>query len=162
MRTPSSPYRRTAFIAAKRIRVLVSSKEITSFESGPLSAFIKDLGQRLADKSLCQIIKEIYFAAGHSGPARKESGYSNGRKQAEHVKLMNFIRDELNGNRNWRKGNGRPRAEADIRAYLLEHPDASKAAVIRGTGKDKKTVYKYYEAAKRDAEMQLDCSADKV
>lgn len=93
---------------------------------------------------------------------RIERNKRNGRKQAEHVKLMNFIRDELNGNRNWRQGNGRPSAEADIRAYLLEHPDASKAAVIRGTGKDKKTVYKYYEAAKRDAEMQLDCSADKV
>ena len=51
----------------------------------------------------------------------------------------------------WRNKNGRPSVEGVIRAYLLEHPTASKAEVIRGTGKDKKTVYKYYEAAKQDA-----------
>ena len=84
-----------------------------------------------------------------------ERNKRNGRKRADHVKLMNFVRDELNGNKDWRKGNGRPKgsgtAEAAIRAFLLEHPTASKAEVIRGTGKDKKTVYKYYEAAKQDA-----------
>lgn len=93
---------------------------------------------------------------------RIERNKRNGRRQVEHLRRTRAVQliDYPNGE--WRNKNGRPSAEADIRAYLLEYPDASKAAVIRGTGKDKKTVYKYYEAAKRDAEMQLDCSADKV
>ena len=72
----------------------------------------------------------------------------NGRQQIQHMEIMRAIQGVINPD--WRQGNGRPNAEADIRVYLLEHPTASKAAVIRGTGKDKKTVYKYYDVIKRD------------
>lgn len=40
---------------------------------------------------------------------------------------------------------GRPTAEQTIRAYLQEHPDSSKADVIRGTGLTKPTVYKWWK-----------------
>ena len=32
----------------------------------------------------------------------------NGRRRAEHIKLMNFVRDEINGNRDWRNTEDRP------------------------------------------------------
>lgn len=84
----------------------------------------------------------------HLTELRIERNKRNGRKRAEHIKLMNFVRDEINGNKDWRNKNGRPSAEKQIIAYLREHPDATKAEVIRGTGLSKPTVYKHYEAAK--------------
>ena len=82
-----------------------------------------------------------------------ERNKRNGRKQAQHMEVMRAIQSVVNPD--WRNMKGRPKgsgtAEAAIRAFLLEHPTASKAEVVRGTGKDKKTVYKYYEAAKQDA-----------
>lgn len=82
---------------------------------------------------------------------RIERNKRNGRKQNVHMKIVSSTRDILYPEGEWRNRKGRPSAEAAIRAFLLEHPTASKAEVIRGTGKDKKTVYKYYEAAKQDA-----------
>ena len=35
---------------------------------------------------------------------------------------------------------------------MRENPEAKKCDVIRGTGLDKKTVYKHYEAAKEKAQ----------
>jgi len=69
----------------------------------------------------------------------------NGRKQSEHVKLMNFIRDEINQNLHWRNENGRPSKEIEVFKYLCDHPTATKAEVIRGTGLSRPTVYKYYD-----------------
>lgn len=86
-----------------------------------------------------------------------ERNKRNGRKQAQHMEVMRAIQSVVNPD--WRNMKGRPKgsgtAEAAIRAFLLEHPTASKAEVIRGTGKDKKTVYKYYDAAKQDAAAQI-------
>ena len=68
----------------------------------------------------------------------------NGRKQADHVRLMNFIRDEINNNKDWRDGNGRPSAEQMVREYRTAHPEARKADCIRATGLSKPTVYKWW------------------
>lgn len=87
-----------------------------------------------------------------------ERNKRNGRKQAIHMKIMSSTRDILYPDGVWRNKGGRPKgsgtAEAAVKAYLLEHPDAGKAEVIRGTGRDKKTVYKYYNAAKEAARLQ--------
>lgn len=75
-----------------------------------------------------------------------EKNKRNGRKQADHVKLMNFVRDEINQNKTWNKiGNGRPSAEQKVRDYLLSNPFARKCDVIKDTGLSKPTVYKYYD-----------------
>ena len=50
----------------------------------------------------------------------------NGRKQAEHIKLMNFVRDEINGNKDWRNKEGRPTAAQKVRAWQKEHPKEKK------------------------------------
>ena len=78
---------------------------------------------------------------------RIERNKRNGQRQRDHLEEARAIRDirMKRQNRDWRQGNGRPNVREVIRAFLLEHPTASKAEVIRGTGKDKKTVYKYYE-----------------
>jgi hypothetical protein len=86
-----------------------------------------------------------------------ERNKRNGRKQVQHMEVMRAIQGVVNPD--WRNKHGRPKgsgtAEVAIRAFLLEHPTASKAEVIRGTGKDKKTVYKYYEAVKKELAAQI-------
>ena len=41
-----------------------------------------------------------------------------------------------------------------VEAFLREHPEARKCDVIKETGLDKKTVYKYYEAAKEKSAVK--------
>lgn len=65
------------------------------------------------------------------------------------IKRITLLRDSDYPNGEWRNKNGRPSAESVVEAFLRENPEARKCDVIRGTGLDKKTVYKYYEAGKR-------------
>ena len=69
----------------------------------------------------------------------------NGRKQSEHVKLMNFVRDEINQNRHWRNENGRPSEEKKVYDFLEKNPFARKCDVVRATGLSRPTVYKYFD-----------------
>lgn len=48
---------------------------------------------------------------------------------------------------------GRPEVGGIVRDFLLGHPAASKAEVIRGTGLSKPTVYKYYDRVKKDLQL---------
>lgn len=73
-----------------------------------------------------------------------EKNKRNGRKQAEHIKIMNFIREEINGNKDWRNKNGRPTKEKEIEEWQQQNPNGTKAACIKETGISKKTVYKYW------------------
>jgi hypothetical protein len=84
---------------------------------------------------------------------RIERNKRNYQKQKDHLEEARAIRDirMKRQNKDWRDGNGRPSAENTVVEYIREHPEARKCDVIRGTGLDKKTVYKYYEAAKEEA-----------
>ena len=78
-----------------------------------------------------------------------EKNKRNGRNQKDHVKLMNFVRDELNGNKDWREGNGRPQGSSKekevVRAWREQNPQGKKADCIRETKLSKPTVYKWWE-----------------
>ena len=69
----------------------------------------------------------------------------NGRKQADHLKMARFVRDEINQNIHWRDGNGRPELKKVVWEYLKDHPTAKKCEVARATGLERHTVYKYYD-----------------
>lgn len=73
-----------------------------------------------------------------------EKNKRNGRKQAEHIKIMNFVRDEINNNKEWRNKEGRPKKEDIIKQWRKEKPQGTKAECIRETGINKKTVYKWW------------------
>lgn len=73
----------------------------------------------------------------------------NGRPRADHVKLMNFVRDEINGHKDtWREGNGRPKGSSQqkqiVEQWCAAHPDGRKADCIRETGLSKPTVYRWW------------------
>ena len=79
-----------------------------------------------------------------------ERNKRNGRSQAQHIKLMNFVREEINGNKNWRKGNGRPKgsgtAEQKVAAYRAEHPQSTVTDVARALNLSRTTVYKWWDS----------------
>lgn len=71
----------------------------------------------------------------------------NYRKQEAHIKIMNYIRDELNQNKNWRNTKGRPKKLKVLVDYLWYNINVTKYRCIKDTGLDKKTVYKYWNEA---------------
>ena len=92
----------------------------------------------------------IEYRSGFPLPKNKR----NGRRQATHLKIARATLNIMN-EENGKAIQGRPSEKGVIVEYLMQHPTARKAEVIRGTGKDKKTVYKYYEEAKEEAEKIL-------
>lgn len=74
-----------------------------------------------------------------------EKNKRNGRKQKEHIKIMNFIRDEVNQNKNWRDGNGRPSAQAKVEEWQIMNPTGTKAECNRQTKLDPKTIRKWWK-----------------
>ena len=90
-------------------------------------------------------IKDIEKISGISVPRNKR----NGRKQKQHVRVMNAIRDVVYPDGEWREGNGRPKgsgtAQKVVWQFRSEHPKASKAECNRVTGLDPKTIRKWWD-----------------
>lgn len=84
--------------------------------------------------------KEAERVSGIQIPPNKR----NGRKQADHIKLMNFVRDEINHNTNWRAGNGRKPKKEAVEEWRLAHPDGTKAECHRETGLSRPTIDKWW------------------
>ena len=83
-----------------------------------------------------------------------EKNKRNWRKRADHVKLMNFVREEINGNKEWRNKNGRPDKLSVVAEWRARNPVGTKAACIRETGLSKKTVYRWWSACEEDSQSQ--------
>lgn len=83
--------------------------------------------------------------SGLSVPANKR----NGRKQAEHIKLMNFVRDELNNNKEWYKSSphsGRKAKKEVVLEWRKNNPNGKKIDCSRDTGLHINTVYKWWNS----------------
>ena len=57
---------------------------------------------------------------------------------------MNFVRDEINHNTNWRAGNGRKPKKEAVEEWRLAHPDGTKAECHRETGLSRPTIDKWW------------------
>lgn len=68
----------------------------------------------------------------------------NGRSRAQHIKIMNAIREVEHPDGEWRNKDGRPTAEQTVREWQQSHPEGRKADCIRETGLSKPTVYKWW------------------
>lgn len=73
----------------------------------------------------------------------------NGRKQSDHIKMMNMIRDVINQNTEWnKKGNGRRLGsgtkEQIVINYKKMNPEASMYKCQKETGLSKNTIKKYW------------------
>ena len=65
--------------------------------------------------------------------------------------MMNYIRDEINQNTDWRNKDGRPAGSGTAQSKVLEwrtaNPAGTKYRCIKDTGLDKKTVYKWWDTS---------------
>lgn len=79
---------------------------------------------------------------------RIEKNKRNGRNQADHVKLMNAMK-QLQQDLGEYRGDGRPAGKSRERdrvlQYRAEHPDAKPSACIRDTGISRNTVYRWWK-----------------
>ena len=94
--------------------------------------------------------KDIEIVTGILIPPNKR----NYRKQEAHIKMMNYIRDEVNQNKDWRNVKGRPIKKDAIIDYLRFHPKATKYQCVKDTGMSKNTVKKYWEEAQQVIEKE--------
>lgn len=68
----------------------------------------------------------------------------NGRKRAEHLKIMNAVRDIDYPNGEWREGNGRkPQHKEAVEQYFEEHPEATVSDCASDLNIARSTVYRW-------------------
>lgn len=73
-------------------------------------------------------------------PANKR----NGRKQEQHIKIMNAIREIEHPNGVWRNKDGRPKKSKIVEEWQRHHPDGKKIECERETGLSRHTVLKWW------------------
>lgn len=78
-------------------------------------------------------------------PSVKRRDKGRRLKQEAHVKMMNYMRDEVHQMVNWREGNGRPSAEQKVKQWRADNPEKRKADCHRETGLDPKTIRKWWD-----------------
>lgn len=76
---------------------------------------------------------------------RIEKNKRNGRKQEQHIKIMNAIRDIEHPNGAWRNISGRPSVREQVFRWREQHPESRKADCHRDTGLDPKTIRKWWD-----------------
>ena len=73
----------------------------------------------------------------------------NYRKQEQHIRIMNAVRDVIHPDGEWRNKDGRPKgsgtAQEKVRQYRAEHPGANVTEVARALGISRPTVYKWWD-----------------
>jgi len=80
----------------------------------------------------------------------------NGRKRADHLKIMNFVREEINGNKEWRNKNGQPSKRGAVFEYMRSHPEVKKKTEIaRALQIDRGTVAKYYDEILQELQVTM-------
>ena len=80
----------------------------------------------------------IEYRCGFELPHNKR----NKRKQADHIKLMNYIREDLNGNKYW---HGRKSKKDDVEIWQANNPDGTKMECHKQTGLSRTTIDKYWK-----------------
>jgi len=87
-----------------------------------------------------------------------ERNKRNGRRQKQHVKIMNAIRDVVYEDGTWRNTEGRPKgsgtAKEKVANYRLEHPEQSVTDVARALNLSRTTVYKWWDGEEKATERQ--------
>ncbi len=73
-----------------------------------------------------------------------EKNKRNYRKQNQHLKIMNFVRDNVtHPEGNWREGNGRPSKKDLVKNHIKENPNDNPTEISKKLGISRTTVYKY-------------------
>ena len=79
---------------------------------------------------------------------RIERNKRNGRNQAQHIKIMNAIRDIEYPDGDWRNKNGRPSAQEQVHSWRQQHPDGTKSQCKAEMGLSYPTIRKWWNFIK--------------
>lgn len=78
-----------------------------------------------------------------------ERNKRNGRKRAQHLKVMSAVRDVIHPDGGWRNTAGRPlgsgTAKEKVASYRAEHPQSSVTEVARALNISRTTAYKWWD-----------------
>lgn len=75
-----------------------------------------------------------------------EKNKRNYRTQRDHIKIMNFVRDNISyPDGGWRNKDGRPSKEELVKEYVKLNPDESVTEIARALKISRTTVYKYFK-----------------
>lgn len=85
---------------------------------------------------------EVERVSGIAVPPNKR----NGRKQEQHMKIMNAIRDIEYPDGDWRNKEGRPAKQRIVQEWREQHPEGKKIDCERETGLSRHTVLKWWQA----------------
>lgn len=77
---------------------------------------------------------------------RIEKNKRNHRKRADHLKLMNYVRDEINGNKDWQNKEGSPTREMIVVEWRKNNPRGRKIDCEKETGLSRKTILKWWDS----------------
>lgn len=134
----------------------IDEDELRHDAFGLLQAFddmsVEDINRFTKDDIVCalEMFNEDYVTFPRDDIARISGlkmpvNKRNWRKQSDHIKLMNFVRDEINGNRDWRNREGRPSKREEVFEYMRTHPEVKKKTEIaKALQIDRGTVAKYF------------------
>lgn len=96
--------------------------------------------------------KSLSEMTGVNMPANKR----NHRKRAEHIKLMNFVRDNLLDMKDsWRNKDGAPTKEFIVKQWRACNPDGTKKQCQEDTGLSRPTIIKWWGEPPRKYETGL-------
>lgn len=117
--------------------------ELTEFEENHFTS--ADVAKALQAYKRPKTVYMSIDAIEHYSAIRIEKNKRNGRKQADHLKLARYVRDEINQHKDtWRNKDGRPSRQAQVQEWRKEHPDGKKVDCQRETGLSKHTVLKWW------------------
>lgn len=86
--------------------------------------------------------KEIIRVSGLKIAANRR----NYRTQKDHVRMMNFVRDEINQNKTWNKiGNGRKSKQNIVKVWRRKNPTGRKIDCHRQTGISRPTIDRWWD-----------------
>ena len=127
-------------------------EQITDDEKNHFTkADVLDALEAYNEKFLTYPRNSVEYRAGFALPVNKR----NHRKQAEHLKIARYVRDEINGHRDsWRKGNGRKPKGDLVWNCRKEHPEWPVSAVAKETNLSRPTVYKWWHYIPSSEEME--------
>lgn len=74
-----------------------------------------------------------------------ERNKRNGRRQEQHIKIMNAIRDIEHPDGTWRNKDGRPDKAKIVEDWRNAHPDGKKIECERETGLSRHTILKWWD-----------------
>ncbi|MBS6025842.1 MAG: hypothetical protein KIB00_17345 [Paeniclostridium sordellii] len=130
-----------AFIFMEKFDKLPSSEDNPFTEKDVIDAL-----QAYDDRYMTYPINSISYLT----DIHIEKNRRNYRKQKQHIKIMNAIRDIEYPDGEWRNKDGRPKESGTkkqiVKDYRKNNPNAKKSQCIKDTGLSKMTVYKWWDS----------------